>query len=114
MNDDQDVDGPGGPQGRNGTVVTMPAGAPLKAVAPDPPLGAEPGQDNAGDPDEASVRTALVHLRQEHSDLDAAISALSEMTVPDQLAIQRLKKKKLKLKDRIGTLEDRLLPDIIA
>lgn len=105
-------DGQNGDQ--DGSTVTMPRAPSLKVVAADPPREPEPDQDNAGDPDDGVVRVALVHLRQEHADLDAAISALSEMTVPDQLAIQRLKKKKLQLKDRISALEDGLLPDIIA
>ena len=52
-------------------------------------------------------------LRQDHRDLDAAISALAEKG-SDQLAVQRLKKKKLRLKDQIAKLEDQLTPDIIA
>lgn len=53
-------------------------------------------------------------LRQEHRDLDAAIDALQQMGAPDQLQIQRLKKRKLVLRDRITKLEDMLTPDIIA
>ncbi len=53
-------------------------------------------------------------LRVEHRDLDSAIVALSAAPVPDQLAIARLKKRKLRLRDEIGWLEDRLVPDIIA
>lgn len=53
-------------------------------------------------------------LRSEHRDLDAAIEALAGSGVPDQLQIARLKKRKLRLKDEIALLEDRLIPDIIA
>nr|WP_221235218.1 DUF465 domain-containing protein [Sphingopyxis panaciterrulae] len=53
-------------------------------------------------------------LRIEHRDLDAAIIALAAATVPDQLQLARLKKKKLKLRDEISWCEDQLLPDIIA
>ena len=53
-------------------------------------------------------------FRAEHRDLDAAIRALQEVGTGDQLTIQRLKKKKLALKDRIANIEDRLTPDIIA
>jgi len=63
--------------------------------------------------DEGLVRQ-LELLRVEHRDLDAAILALSFQTVPDQLQIARLKKRKLALKDRISALEDQLIPDIIA
>ena len=52
-------------------------------------------------------------LRQEHRDLDLAISVLVEKAI-DQLAVKRLKKKKLMLKDQISRLEDELTPDIIA
>jgi hypothetical protein len=52
-------------------------------------------------------------LRQEHRDLDLAISVLVEKAI-DQLAVKRLKKKKLLLKDQISRFEDELTPDIIA
>jgi hypothetical protein len=64
--------------------------------------------------DEKAVRIELARLRQEHRDLDMAIAAMAETGRADALQMQRLKKKKLCLKDRITTLEDRLLPDIIA
>ena len=64
--------------------------------------------------EEARIRAELVRLRQQHSDLDAAVSALMETGRADHLRLQRLKKQKLSLKDRIFLLEDRLLPDIIA
>ncbi|MBC2861104.1 DUF465 domain-containing protein [Stappia sp. 28M-7] len=64
--------------------------------------------------DDKTVRIELARLRQEHRDLDMAIGAMVETGRADALQLQRLKKKKLALKDRISTLEDRLLPDIIA
>lgn len=65
--------------------------------------------------DEAStLALELNRLKLEHRDLDAAIAALEEMGTGDQLQVQRLKKRKLALKDRIIHIEDRLLPDIIA
>jgi hypothetical protein len=60
------------------------------------------------------IRQQLEGLKVEHRDLDAAITALQEQAVPDQLQIARLKRKKLALKDRIRVLEDQLVPDIIA
>lgn len=60
------------------------------------------------------LRVELEVLRQEHRDLDAAIEALMERTVADQLTITRLKKQKLALKDKIARIEDKLTPDIIA
>jgi hypothetical protein len=63
---------------------------------------------------EEVLRVELEFFRQEHRDLDQAIVALSNTTTADRLMIQRLKKKKLQLKDKITRLEDRLTPDIIA
>lgn len=56
----------------------------------------------------------LAGLKEEHRDLDSAIHALERSGLSDQLQIQRLKKRKLVLKDRIGSIEDILTPDIIA
>ena len=53
-------------------------------------------------------------LRQEHRDLDDAILALEALGAPDKLQIQRLKKRKLLIKDEIVRISDRLTPDIIA
>ena len=62
--------------------------------------------------DEILGRLELVRI--EHRDLDHAIAALAEMTVPDQLQLARLKKRKLRLRDEMAWLEDKLIPDIIA
>jgi hypothetical protein len=62
----------------------------------------------------AKLGLELSAIRQEHGDLDAAIHALNISGTGDQMTIQRLKKKKLGLKDRIVALEKILLPDIIA
>ena len=72
------------------------------------------GDDGVIEPDNMDVRTELVQLRQEHRDLDVAINAVQSQPRQDALQVQRLKKKKLILKDRIATLEDSLTPDIIA
>ncbi len=53
-------------------------------------------------------------FRRQHRDLDEAIHALQERGTGDQLTIRRLKKQKLRLKDMIAVIEDRLTPDIIA
>jgi hypothetical protein len=63
---------------------------------------------------EAALGLELSTKRQEHSDLDAAIHTLSSSGYADQMLIQRMKKRKLALKDRISQLENILLPDIIA
>jgi hypothetical protein len=64
--------------------------------------------------DEAQIKVRLDGMRTEHRDLDDAIAALSLSTVPDQLQLARLKKRKLRLRDEIAMLEDELIPDIIA
>lgn len=66
------------------------------------------------DDDYEALHERLNLLRQEHRDLDSAISALEAAAMPNQLQIQRLKKRKLKLKDEIRILSARILPDIIA
>ncbi len=63
---------------------------------------------------ESELRDLLARLKEEHRDLDAAIAALERTVTVDSLQVQRLKKKKLMLKDRISHIEDQLLPDIIA
>ncbi len=64
--------------------------------------------------DERELRALLARLQQEHRDLDAAILALESVPGSDILQIQRLKKRKLQLRDRIIAIEDELTPDIIA
>lgn len=64
--------------------------------------------------EEQALRATLAHLTEEHRDLDAAIAAMIESGVRDQLILTRLKKRKLQLKDQIAKIEDALLPDIIA
>ena len=53
-------------------------------------------------------------MESEHSDLDAVIERLGEDLPFDQLKLQRLKKRKLVLKDEVAKLRSRILPDIIA
>jgi hypothetical protein len=65
-------------------------------------------------PDEVNLRARLSTLVQEHRDLDAAIDALGETSAVNQLALSRLKKRKLQLKDEIAEINTNLLPDIIA
>lgn len=64
--------------------------------------------------EEEAIRREIAELRQEHRDLDAAIAFMAESGGADTVRVQRMKKRKLALKDRIARLEDRLLPDIIA
>ena len=62
----------------------------------------------------AELRRQIERLREEHRDLDAAIEALAAAGAVDQLQTQRLKKRKLILRDRLTQFEDELTPDIIA
>lgn len=64
--------------------------------------------------EQQELRQRLEQLRVEHRDLDDVIGRLSERAPFDQLQMQRLKKRKLMLKDQIARLESQLLPDIIA
>lgn len=63
--------------------------------------------------EQADIRLEFARLKQEHTDFDTAINAMIA-TGCDPLAIQRMKKKKLAIKDRMSKLEDRIIPDIIA
>ncbi len=72
-------------------------------------MAAESGENGQSD-----LEAELVRLREEHRDLDGAIEALEQSVAGDQLQIQRLKKRKLTLRDRISHIEDVLTPDIIA
>ncbi|MFT4159083.1 YdcH family protein [Shinella zoogloeoides] len=65
------------------------------------------------DQEQAELRLAVARLRQEHEDYDAAINAMIQ-TGCEALRIQRMKKKKLILKDKLSKLEDQIIPDIIA
>ena len=71
--------------------------------APEPPAA-----------NDEAVRMKIRGLEEEHRDLDAAISTMEERMPYDRLTIQRLKKRKLSLKDEIGRLHETILPDIIA
>jgi hypothetical protein len=64
--------------------------------------------------EEHELKEQLARLQQEHRDLDAAIAALQDSPGSDMLQVQRLKKRKLYLRDRISFIEDQLTPDIIA
>jgi len=62
--------------------------------------------------DEAGARTWLEEMRVEHRDLDEIIRHLIDTRHDDTMRIQRLKKRKLRLKDMIGKLESQLIPDL--
>ena len=60
------------------------------------------------------LRLELKVLKHQHRKLDVAITALQKKPAADQLMVQRLKKRKLLLKDMISRLKDQITPDIIA
>ena len=64
--------------------------------------------------DEEELREKLIELKREHRDLDEIIDRLMDRQPVDFLQLQRLKKRKLMLKDTIQKIESGLLPDIIA
>jgi hypothetical protein len=61
-----------------------------------------------------AIERRIIELRQEHRDLDLAISVLVSTPVHDELQLKRLKKRKLLLKDQISFLEAQLMPDVPA
>jgi hypothetical protein len=65
-------------------------------------------------PEEVGARAKLTQLTQEHRDLDTAIADMVGSGNPDLMALARLKKRKLQLKDEITEINNNLLPDIIA
>lgn len=60
------------------------------------------------------IKAKINKLREEHSELDLEISKIVKVIPVDQVMLQRIKKKKLKLKDEISKLSSHILPDIIA
>jgi hypothetical protein len=65
------------------------------------------------DQEQAELRLNAARLRQEHEDYDTAINAMIA-TGCDALRVQRMKKKKLAIKDKLTQVEDLIIPDIIA
>jgi hypothetical protein len=71
-------------------------------------------QNSLSEEEKQAIRDHIERLREEHRDLDSAIEALTLSGPADRLQLQRLKKRKLALRDRMTRLEDELTPDIIA
>lgn len=65
-------------------------------------------------PSQDEIRAKLEELRMQHRDLDDVIARIIEEVPFDQIRMQRMKKRKLQLRDQIANLEDQLIPDIIA
>jgi hypothetical protein len=70
--------------------------------------------DDLSEDERLAITGQIERLREEHRDLDTAIDALMQNGSADRLQVQRLKKRKLVLRDRVKQLEDQLTPDIIA
>ena len=64
--------------------------------------------------DQENIKKEINELLDQHSELDDAIERINEKIPFDQIKLQRLKKRKLVLKDEINKLKSRILPDIIA
>jgi hypothetical protein len=64
--------------------------------------------------DRETLERQLEELKSSHGDLDDVIARITEEAPFDQLQIQRLKKRKLQIKDQMAKIESLLLPDIIA
>ena len=60
------------------------------------------------------IKAKINKLRKLHSELDIEITKIVKVIPVDQVMLQRIKKKKLKLKDEISKLSSHILPDIIA
>jgi hypothetical protein len=86
----------------------------LKFPTPFPAAGGPQPLRQMTRDEERELRAQLARLLQEHRDLDAAIEALQVSPGSDVLQVQRLKKRKLHLRDRITFIEDQITPDIIA
>ena len=67
-----------------------------------------------GTADKETLERQLAELKSEHRDMDDVIARIAEVVPFDQIQIQRLKKRKLQLRDQIAKIESLLLPDIIA
>ena len=76
-------------------------------IPPETPIDQEESE-------EVCLATRILHLREEHRSLDGQITELYEFAYHDQLQLQRLKKKKLRIKDTIERLKGDLIPDLNA
>mgnify|MGYP000730407126 FL=1 len=63
---------------------------------------------------QGNIQNQITMMESEHRDLDSVIERLGEVLPFDQLELQRLKKRKLVLKDEMAKLRSQILPDIIA
>ncbi len=87
--------------------------SPFTVIDGEGTTASQKGLTPAADNDDALLMK-IAQLEQEHRDLDHAIDTLEERMPYERLTLQRMKKRKLALKDSIVSLKDRLTPDIIA
>jgi hypothetical protein len=90
------------------------SGIAARISTPQTPLVCAEKRALAMDLDIEALKAKLAALKTEHRDLDDVIARVVERGPFDQLQLQRLKKRKLMLKDQISKIESELLPDIIA
>ncbi|MBE87934.1 MAG: hypothetical protein CMM76_00670 [Rhodospirillaceae bacterium] len=64
--------------------------------------------------DQQAILIKIKELKATHRDLDDAIARVAESPPFDQVTLQRLKKRKLAIRDQLGRMENKLIPDIIA
>ncbi|MDQ3187930.1 MAG: DUF465 domain-containing protein [Pseudomonadota bacterium] len=64
--------------------------------------------------EQEEIKRRIIELQMEHRDLDMAIDGLVAQLCIDDLALRRMKKRKLQIKDTLAQLEMRLVPDIPA
>jgi hypothetical protein len=88
--------------------------SPAPTLSNESPEQARMAQQELSETERAELRRQIERLREEHRDLDAAIEALNNAGAADRLQMQRIKKRKLALRDRLAQLEDLSTPDIIA
>jgi hypothetical protein len=74
----------------------------------------EPYVDKDSNDQQHNIQNQIAMMESEHGDLDSVIEQLGEVLPFDQLKLQRLKKRKLFLKDEMAKLRSQILPDIIA
>ncbi len=98
--------GPGGPKPGEPSAILAPQ------LVTNNRFSARDGDFDGANDEALAIRLSI--LEEEHRDLDAAIRALEQNAPYERLSIARLKKKKLRLKDKIQELKDSMLPDIIA
>ena len=98
----------------NGDIVAVARESLDEQIAPDRFTVCRPPRVRESMEDLAEISRQLIELRIEHRDLDVVIDRLVADPSSDELQLRRLKKRKLRLKDMIAYLENKLIPDLDA